>query len=316
MYFIEKPVGEFVDRKLLDNTLQSIDVIMLTLDAGFFLEKSLFSVFKEIPVNNLIICDGGSKDKTVEILKKFPRTEIYVKPEIKTTGKALEFLFSNVKTEWFVIIDSDIELEEGWYSKMLEHSNVYDVIENGKRINAYHFYREQKSKLEEDKRSLDFCHLVRKESVKEYHCDDDYMWRFTDILFRQEIEDKGYKYGKVNTTLHVHHETERIPYQSDNEKNFQEIKFSEPEIIINNQKKLEQLMIKHAKAAVKYLDPDYPMVKNDRSYEKMIGLLEREWIEENGVKWLKRYDAMSSKSFMIRGRIRKILSNLKHRKMR
>ena len=86
MHHIDEPLGCFLDRAKEDSRLESIDVIMLTLDAENFLEKSLYTVFREIPVNRLIICDGGSKDKTLEILKKFPRVELHVKPDLKTTG--------------------------------------------------------------------------------------------------------------------------------------------------------------------------------------------------------------------------------------
>lgn len=311
MRFIEKPVGKFVDKKSSDEKLEPVDVLMLTLDAEFYLEKSLFSIYKEIPLNRLMVCDGGSKDNTVKILQKFPRVEIFVKPEIRTTGKGLEFLFSKVQTEWFILMDSDLELDEGWYSKMLEYSNSYDVIENGKRINAYHFYREQRSKIQEKQRALDMCHLLKKESVANYHCDDDYMWRYTDILLRQIIEKDGFKYGKANNTYHVHNETERVPYESDSEKNYQEIKFFEPELIIHDQKKLERSMIKHAKAVVKYLDPDYSMVKNDKNYETIIKLLDREWVSNNGSKWLKRYDATNTRSTSMKNSVKRLFSNLK-----
>jgi len=313
MHFIEKPTGKFIDRGMNEEALGAIDVVMLTLDAELSLEKSLFSIYKEIPVNRLIVCDGGSKDNTIKILQKFPRTEIFVKPEIRTTGKALQFLFSKVKTDWFLLIDSDIELEKNWYSKMFEYSDVYDVLENGRRVKAYHFYREQKAKIQEDTRSWDLCHLVKTKAVENYHCDDDYMWRYTDIFLRHSVEKDGYKYGKVNNTFHIHHEIERVPYQSNPEKNYQEIKFFEPKLIIHDQKKLEQAMIKHAKAVVKYLDPDYLMIKNNRNYETVIRLLDREWIEKNGPKWLKRYDAIDSKSSDFKGFFRKLFSFLKQK---
>ena len=314
MYFVEKPVGKFVDRRFSEDREKSVDVVMLTLDAEFSIEKSVFSIYKEIPVSRLIVCDGGSQDNTVKILKKMPRTEIFVKPEIRTTGKALEFLFSKIETDWFVLIDADINLEEGWYGKMFKHSDSYDIIENGKRINAYHFYREQKSKVHGNERSLDLCHLIKKESISKFHCEDDYMWRYTDILLRQTVEKEGFRYGKANNTFHVHNETERIPYESDSKKNYQEMKFSEPELIIRDQKKLEQAMIKHAKAVVKYLDPDYYMVKNDKNYEKIIKLLERDWVLKNGPKWIKRYDNAGSKLSSIK-RLTKIMFEFKRVKI-
>lgn len=85
--YIDRPVGSFVDRKITEPKLEPIDVIMATLDSEFVLEKCLYTVYREIPVRKLFVCDGGSKDETFEILKKFPRVKVFVKPEIRTGGK-------------------------------------------------------------------------------------------------------------------------------------------------------------------------------------------------------------------------------------
>lgn len=294
MNHIDEPLGCFLDRAKEDSRLESIDVIMLTLDAENFLEKSLYTAFREIPVNRLIICDGGSKDKTLEILKKFPRVELHVKPDLKTTGKALEYLISLTQTEWFVLVDSDIELGKGWYDEMKKYQSKYDVIENSKALLGYHFYREDTEKLEENSRAQDQCHLIKKEAMKNYHCDDDFMWRFTDYLIRHVSENAGYKYGKASSTYHIHHETERIPYSSDSEKNFSKIVFNEPKVIITDKEKARLYDIKHAKAVVKYLDPNHITVKKKVSFDDLIKILDRKWIEENGPKWLERYDKGSS----------------------
>jgi len=311
MKYVDHQYGKFVDRKNEESGLEPIDVVMATLDAESFLEKCLYSVFKEIPIRKLFICDGGSHDNTQNILKNFPRTEVFVKPEIRTTGKVIEFLISQVETNWFLIIDADIELELGWYDEMRKYENKYDVLENGMRLNAFHFYREQKIKPEKDKRALNFCHLARKSAVKKIHCDDDYMWRFTDIFFRQEIENSGFTYGKINSTQHIHNETERIQYESDSEKNFTEVKFKIPETVITNKEKFEFFRIKHAKAVIKYLDPEFPMVKKDKSYDDYMSLLERKWVEENGPKWLPRFDKSLSKNSIIKRSIRKKLKKFK-----
>ncbi len=71
MKYIDKPSGIFVDKKIEEPNSEPIDVVMATLDSEVFLEKSLYSVYKEIPVRKLFVCDGGSKDSTVEILKNF-----------------------------------------------------------------------------------------------------------------------------------------------------------------------------------------------------------------------------------------------------
>jgi len=300
--FIEKPVGQFIDRTDVQSQIESIDVVMATLDSENFLEKSLYSVYREIPVRRLIVCDGGSNDSTIEILKKFPRVEIFIKPEIRSGGKVVEFLLSKVETDWYAFIDSDIFLDKGWYENMKKYQNNYDVIENSKTILAYHFYREFPEKIKKNSRPSHFCHLVKKEATQNYHCEDDDMFRFTDYLFLQSIEKSGYKYGKIDTTEHIHNETERIPYESDFDKNFMKVVMKDPERIILNEQKNKEMMVKNAKAIVKYLDSEYLPVKMNQGIDSLIKLLDRKWVEKNGSQWLERYDSASAlHGFMKKG---------------
>jgi glycosyltransferase involved in cell wall biosynthesis len=234
------------------------------------------------------------------MLKKFPRVEVHIRPDIRTTGKALEFLISLVDTKWFVMVDADIELSPGWYDGMLKVAGEYDVIESSKRVMAYHFYREDPAKLGAEARSFDLCHMAKKSAMQGYRCEDDYMWRYTDILLRQAAEKSNYKYGKVDSVFHVHNETERILYKSDEEKNFSKIAWSEPKVVILDKEKEALSRIKNAKAVVKYLDPRYPMVKNDKEYDQIIKLLDRKWISANGPAWLERYDRVTSTLFLLK----------------
>ncbi|CUR50908.1 Putative glycosyl transferase [Nitrosotalea devaniterrae] len=306
MKHIDRPSGCFVDRHLTEPNLESVDVIMLSLDAEDFLEKSLYTIYREIPVNRLFVCDGGSKDQTLELLENFPRVEIHARPDLKTAGKALEFLFSLVTTEWFVLVDTDIELFPGWFDEMSKNQHLYDALESSKRLRSFHFYREDKPKLDEHCRSLDLCHLLRKKSIKNFHCDDDYMWRFTDILLRQVIETSGFKYGKIDTTSHIHNETESIRYQSDNTKNYEKIVFDEPQHVIIDIEKFKQWRVKHAKAIAKYLDPEHPIVKADRGNEAVIKILDREWIIENAPKWIKYYTPDDNKDLEVESLVTQI----------
>ena len=299
MKFIDKPSGLFVDRKTEEPNLEPIDVVMTTLDSEVFLEKCLYTVYREIPVNKLWICDGGSKDSTLEIIKKFPRVEIFVKPEIRTGGKLLEYLTSLVETDWFAFVDSDLELTPGWYDEMNKQRH-YDVIESSFRINAYHLFREDKNKLEEDSRASDFCHLIRKKALQNYHCDDDFMLRYTDLFFRQEIEKTGFRYGKVSNAKHVHNETERITQESDAEKNFRKMVWNEPKWVVIDNKKAASQNLKNAKAIVKYLDPENHIVKKNKWLDGVIKELDRNWIKENGPKWLSRYERGSSIKFSVK----------------
>jgi len=288
-------LGAFVDRYGKEPELESVDVIMLTLDAETFLANCLVSVYREVPVNRLLVCDGGSKDGTVEVLKKFPRVQVFVRPDIRTTGKALEFLISKIETEWFTLVDGDVQLAFGWYDMMRKYQDKYDVLENSRRYMAYHFYRENLRKLKDDDRALDGCHLGRTEAVENFKCEDDFAWGITDILFRQTIEKSGYKYGKIPATYHFHHLAEKVLRKSDEEKNFHLPTFKEPEWIILDKAKYNQMLQKFAKGLVKYVDPNYLLVKDDWSLDEIIvETVSRKWVEKHGFAWLKRYDKGAS----------------------
>jgi len=296
----DRGIGLFVDRKSDNPELQAIDVIIFTLDEETFLERCLYSAYKEIPVRKLLVMDGGSKDNTLEILKKFPRVDVYVRPDFKTMGKGFEYMLSLVETEWFVFMDAHDELADGWYDEMIKHETSYDVLENSRRISAYHHYELLEAKLQENSRASDMCHLMRKEALRNYHCDDDYMWRVVDFFIRQTVENSGFKYKKIDTTTHIHHERSGIKYESDETKSFRKLVMHKPELIVLD-KKMEKLdNIQRAKAMVKYLDPNDPSVKHARWLDYYLRFVDKKWVEENGPSWIERYKHASSLKFAAR----------------
>lgn len=305
MRYIDRHPGPFVDRHVEQPNLESIDVIMNTLDADAFLERALLSIYKEIPVKRLIVNDGGSKDNTAKIFQKFPRVEVHVRPDFRTFAKGLEFILSLVETEWFSIMDSDIELAEGWYDEMCKYKDSGDVLEDSKRSLAYHYCIEDKAKLEENTRPLDWTQLVRKSAVKRFHCEDDFMWRNTDTMFRQVVEKSGFKYKKIKTTEHLHHVTEGALYDSDKEKNYQYVKFRPPEYVIVDKEKERKWRKKNMMGVVKYLDPNGSCIILEQ-YSSLITLLDREWIKKNGPAWLEVYDRFSRPDKKIKNFIRKV----------
>jgi hypothetical protein len=65
----------FEDRYLHDRA--GIDVLLNRLDAERHLEKSLIPLYSEVPVPWLLVSDGSSKDKTLEILNNYPRIAVF-----------------------------------------------------------------------------------------------------------------------------------------------------------------------------------------------------------------------------------------------
>jgi glycosyltransferase involved in cell wall biosynthesis len=277
-----------VDRYVTDQ--KGIDVLLLTLDAERFLEKSLLSLYAEIPVARLLVCDGGSTDRTVPILRAFPRVELHIRPDIRTTGKAVEFLLSKAETEWIMFTDGDLTFPKGWYDEMCKYRSSYDAFDS-KRIHAFEFFREDPVTTAQDQRPvMTSPQMGRRKALQNFHVDDDYLWRIVDIASRQTVEKNNYRYGKVTTTFHFHHTTEESKYASDPSKVASRIVFQEPREIVINEENWRKRIIDNIRAYVKYTDPNLIYVKMDRGIDIVLPLLERSWVLEHGPAWISRYD--------------------------
>lgn len=103
--------------------MDSVDVVLLTLNSERKLEACLTSVYKNVPVAQLIVVDGGSRDKTLEILQKFNRKYRNVKVirDRGTRATARQRGIQNVSTDWFLFVDSDVVLCDNWFQKAAKH---------------------------------------------------------------------------------------------------------------------------------------------------------------------------------------------------
>ena len=97
----------------------SVDVVLLTKNSERMLRPCLESVYRNIPVAQLIVIDGYSTDKTVEILNEFDLKHHNVKVFLDKGNRATarQKGIGQVSTDWFVFVDSDAVLCEGWFEK-------------------------------------------------------------------------------------------------------------------------------------------------------------------------------------------------------
>ena len=99
-----------------------IDVVMCTKNSEAILDKCLKSIFEEIPGCRLILLDGFSTDKTMDIINSYmDNFHIKIIQTKASLGKSREIGINNVDTEWFVFIDSDVILKEGWFKEIKEY---------------------------------------------------------------------------------------------------------------------------------------------------------------------------------------------------
>lgn len=101
---------------------QTVDVVVLTKNSQSILRQCLDSVYSNIPVNRLIVYDGLSTDSTLDILRDFQRKfgNVVIHRGEGTRGMARQKAIEQVKTDWFVFVDSDVVLSKNWFSRAME----------------------------------------------------------------------------------------------------------------------------------------------------------------------------------------------------
>jgi glycosyltransferase involved in cell wall biosynthesis len=103
--------------------MTSIDVVLLTKNSEKALEKCLESVYQNVPVRQLIAVDGYSSDRTLDILKQFNEKYRNVKVILDrgTRATARQKGIRQVRTDWFMFVDSDVVLCRNWYQKATKY---------------------------------------------------------------------------------------------------------------------------------------------------------------------------------------------------
>jgi glycosyltransferase involved in cell wall biosynthesis len=115
----------FHDR-FAENQKDAITVIIPTVHTNELWRANLLSIYREVPVKQLLIGDGGCIDDTIEIVKEFPRVVIHDHRNYKSLGFSIRKLIEAVETDWFIYLHSDVYLPEGWFDKMISHKGQYD----------------------------------------------------------------------------------------------------------------------------------------------------------------------------------------------
>lgn len=94
-------------------------VIIPTIDEAMYIEETLKSVVRQCSSFDfeVIVCDGGSKDNTVEIARKYSRVVV---SSIKDTGTQLDFAASLSRGKILIFLDADTLLPEGYLQRVVE----------------------------------------------------------------------------------------------------------------------------------------------------------------------------------------------------
>ncbi len=278
---------EFIDRFANDST-HAVDVIIPVLHTNELWYKNLISIYREIPVNRLLLGDGGCIDDTIEIAKKFPRVEVFDHSQYKTLGYSIMQLVKEVQTEFFIYLHSDVYIADGWFDKFYLNTEKYDWFECEQR---HVCLIEYDRKFADSPRGFGFggSQMGKKSAFDDImeDIDDDYLYRNEDIILRTALQKKGHKWGFDDTLFHYH---ELMHKPSPNGRKFKSLKL-ELEIPEHEQFKHWDMQLR---GYIKYLEPTNPVLfkeginfKNKLIKKRFVNKYELiEWVEKTNKNWL------------------------------
>jgi len=276
---------ELIDRKVLYNE-EAVDVIIPIFNTNQLFEKNLFSFYREIPINKLIIGNGGSTDDSIETLKKFPRVKIINQSHNHTLGFCIAELISNVQTEWFIYLHADVYLPKNWYNTMKHYQKKYDWYECDSRNIVMIEYNPNTKNA---KRAYSGSQMGRKEAFKNIipKIQDDFLYRNEDIIFKELIIEEQFNYGRVLDTYSYH--------EVMNKKGEKEPKFKSVSIqrFVDIKWEIETLLMQ-VKGIIKYSKPKPYLVKAVNKplktlleYHSLDIVNFKNWVKNVNESWLK-----------------------------
>jgi glycosyltransferase involved in cell wall biosynthesis len=197
--------------------VDSVDVVLLTMNSERKLKDCLASIYLNVPVRQLIAVDGGSTDRTLEILSQFNSKYGNVKiiHDKGTRATARQKGIENVKTEWFIFVDSDVVLCRDWYQKALRHVNgdvgavwgieVWSTLQNPKALKLFLIVTRKIFDL----RGGTHDTLVRTEAVRGIKIPGS-LHVFEDAYIKDWITAKGYRVIATYDPYCIHHRPQEV----------------------------------------------------------------------------------------------------------
>ncbi len=197
--------------------MKTIDVVLLTKNSQDKLETCLESIHHNLPVNRLIVVDGYSTDRTLEILDSFDRKyhNMVLIQDKGTRGKARQMGIKEVRTDWFMFVDSDVVLCNGWFNKAEEFMKdgvgaiwgieQWSAIRNRKVLRV--FLQITRKIFETRGGTHDL--LVRREAINDIHIPED-LHVFEDAYIKDWITKKGYNVIPCYDPYCIHYRPEIV----------------------------------------------------------------------------------------------------------
>lgn len=191
---------EFTDRYEKEPD-RAVDVILPVLNTNPFFKKGLINYYKRIPINRLLIGDGGCEDNTIEIANQFPRVKVFDQKEFRSLGYRIRKLVEACESEFCVYLHADVFLPVNWFDAMYSHRREHNWYESDRKYFSLIVWEAQNMS---QKRAYSGSQFGKTKELQEKLnvIEDDFLYRNEDIII-SELMGKN-DYLKYNDTFHYH----------------------------------------------------------------------------------------------------------------
>jgi glycosyltransferase involved in cell wall biosynthesis len=196
---------------------EPIDVAILTKNSQRLLRRCIASVYKNVPVNTLIVIDGYSTDGTLKIIKEFQEKHgnVLLVQDRGTRGRARQMAIGIVETDWFMFVDSDAVLSRNWFAKAKKSirddvgaiwgMEIWSILRKSKILKLF---ERVTLKIFEKRGGLhDF--LVRRKAITGIEVPSD-LHTYEDAYIKSWIGAQGYKVIAVYEPYCIHYRSNAV----------------------------------------------------------------------------------------------------------
>jgi len=197
----------FQDRYAVDSR-DAVDVVIPVMHTNELWRANLLSIYREIPVNRLLISDDGCVDDSIAVAQGFPRLVVLDHRKFVSLGYSLRKLVEAVQTDWFVYLHSDVFLPPGWFEAMVKERGRFDWFEASQHTAIL---AEVPLRYEGVRRPFSGAQMGRRVAFDTVlpKIDDDFLYRNEDIIIAHMIEMAGFRYGRAPEALVYHEQMEK-----------------------------------------------------------------------------------------------------------
>ena len=108
---------------------KQVAVVILKYNGSQMLRRFLPSVLANSPESEIIVADNASTDDSVAVMRnEFPSVPLLLLDKNYGFAEGYNRALQQVDAEYYVLLNSDVEVAEGWLAPLLEYMNVHEDV--------------------------------------------------------------------------------------------------------------------------------------------------------------------------------------------